>query len=417
MGSHSKRKKGTGDTREIISNIKTDLGQDATRTAMAPSFEGAAYMPRINNSIDFVNVTSVVDPAQSNAISPPSQVTNVNVTTINENKLDVNWDAQALIANYKVFKNTVTGFTPGSPIAQPTTNLFHDIGLSPLTAYYYRVSAVNTSGMEGAVSAEATGTTSPTPPPVHPPDPDLWLAFDNNYNDSSGNGAPVDDRHKSGNTEFTTANKFGGHGIAFNVPSVDTASPDRVRVTANTLTVPNVYPDHVDSFSYSLWIEPKDISSLTATRLILSQVEEFSTPTAYTAGFALGILTNGELCLAAWGTGYTGGPNGVIFKRFSGALTINTWYHVVITWTDTGTPATSTLNLYKDKVKATLTTSGVSFALLPYSNNKLWMGYMIRADGQQDKTYYEGYLDELHFYQEYVLSQAEVDSLYNTNGL
>lgn len=61
---HSKKKKGTGDHREIISDIKRQQDQDAIRTALQPTFEGTLYVPPIINVIDYVFVTETTGASQ-----------------------------------------------------------------------------------------------------------------------------------------------------------------------------------------------------------------------------------------------------------------------------------------------------------------------------------------------------------------
>lgn len=64
MGSQRKKKKGTGDTREITSDIVRQQDQDAIRTAIAPIFEGTNHTVPIVPYIDHVNVTETTGGSQ-----------------------------------------------------------------------------------------------------------------------------------------------------------------------------------------------------------------------------------------------------------------------------------------------------------------------------------------------------------------
>ena len=74
-----------------------------------------------------------------------------------------------------MYRSTTSGFTVNTatdiPIAQPTINSYSDTGLTASTTYYYRVAAVNTSGVIGTPSNIASATTAAgagdtTPPTV-----------------------------------------------------------------------------------------------------------------------------------------------------------------------------------------------------------------------------------------------------------
>src|SRR5262245_37109310 len=56
MGSQSKRKKGTKDTRNITTDLKRDADQDAMRTALEPSFEGVQYTNIVASNTSFLEV-------------------------------------------------------------------------------------------------------------------------------------------------------------------------------------------------------------------------------------------------------------------------------------------------------------------------------------------------------------------------
>jgi hypothetical protein len=94
--------------------------------------------------------------------TPPSQVIGLNVTRASTTQLDLSWTANPSgdnVTSYNVYRGTAPGFpvTPGTttPIATPTTNSYSDTGLTASTRYYYKVAAVNSSGI-GPLSQEAT---------------------------------------------------------------------------------------------------------------------------------------------------------------------------------------------------------------------------------------------------------------------
>ena len=81
----------------------------------------------------------------------------------NSDQLNLAWDANTApdLDHYNVYRSTTSGFTPdaGNLIDLPTTNSYQDTGLAPET-YYYKVTAVDTSGNEGLASEEAHETIS-----------------------------------------------------------------------------------------------------------------------------------------------------------------------------------------------------------------------------------------------------------------
>ena len=96
--------------------------------------------------------------------TPPAQVIGVCVTTVSSSQLDVSWTANTEpdLDHYNAYRSETAGFTPGPSnlVALPTTNSYSDLGLTANTTYYYRVTAVDTTGNEGTPSDEASGTTS-----------------------------------------------------------------------------------------------------------------------------------------------------------------------------------------------------------------------------------------------------------------
>jgi hypothetical protein len=183
MGSQSKRKKGTKDNRSIITDIKRETDQDANRTALLPSFEGLAYSPVGICQTDYVDVTDTIDSLQTagggGAGGPaPGQVTGLTATVMSDFIINLDWSIPSgSVDFYNVYMSTTSGFTPVSPIANPTVSDYSVAGLSPGTTYYFKVSGVF-NGAEGVFSAQATATTTGSAPPANtPPPPDVILSL------------------------------------------------------------------------------------------------------------------------------------------------------------------------------------------------------------------------------------------------
>jgi hypothetical protein len=103
----------------------------------------------------------------SGSTTSPAQVTGLTATTVSSTQLNLAWTANPTTDNvtkYNVYRSTTAGFTVNTatdtPIAQPTTNSYSDTGLTASTTYYYRVAAVNSSGVIGTPSDIASGTTA-----------------------------------------------------------------------------------------------------------------------------------------------------------------------------------------------------------------------------------------------------------------
>ncbi len=101
----------------------------------------------------------------------PGKVTNVAIAVVPAgNALNLTWTASAAtdLANYKVYRSTISGFTPSGTnlIASPVTNQYLDSGLTDGTTYYYRIAAVDEGPNEGTRSDEASQTPADTEPPA-----------------------------------------------------------------------------------------------------------------------------------------------------------------------------------------------------------------------------------------------------------
>ncbi|HEY0828963.1 MAG TPA: hypothetical protein VGE40_12770 [Bacilli bacterium] len=94
------------------------------------------------------------------AISAPTGLTG---TVVSDTQINLDWadNTEATLASYNVYRSTTSGFTPSwnNRIAiGVTSSAFTDTGLSTsTTTYYYKVTAVDTAGVESAASKQAFG--------------------------------------------------------------------------------------------------------------------------------------------------------------------------------------------------------------------------------------------------------------------
>jgi hypothetical protein len=122
------------------------------------------YMIHVLNSQGVPSEAKIIqiDGTDAGDTTPPGQVTGLSVTPVSATQLDLAWNSgpESDIDHYNVYRDTVSGFTPGPSnlIAQSTAALYSDTGLVTGTTYFYRIAAVDESGNVGDASAEANGT-------------------------------------------------------------------------------------------------------------------------------------------------------------------------------------------------------------------------------------------------------------------
>ena len=154
-----------------------------TVTPIAALTAGTNYIVTVLTGVKDLAGNSMASPfsfsfTAASGTTSPAQVTGLTATTASSTQLNLAWTANASTDNvtkYNVYRSTTSGFTVNTatdiPIAQPTINSYSDTGLTASTTYYYRVAAVNTSGVIGTPSNIASATTAAgagdtTPPTV-----------------------------------------------------------------------------------------------------------------------------------------------------------------------------------------------------------------------------------------------------------
>jgi aryl-phospho-beta-D-glucosidase BglC (GH1 family) len=95
--------------------------------------------------------------------TPPAVPTGLTATAVSSSSINLDWadNTDSDLAGYKVYRSTTSNFTPGSAnfVKQVTTSAYTDTGLTADTTYYYKVTAVDTSGNESQPSAQASAKT------------------------------------------------------------------------------------------------------------------------------------------------------------------------------------------------------------------------------------------------------------------
>jgi hypothetical protein len=387
MGSQQKKKKRTKDVRSTTSEIKRTQDLDANKLALQPTFE-LGYSPTGVGTIDFVNVTESINASQTNAPTPPAQITGLNVTPFSPTQLNLTWTASGApgFAYYNIYRSTTTGtevlFTT------TTTNSYSDSGLDVGVTYFYKIAAVNSLGMIGTQSVEDSAQT--------PGVLSFRLQLNNDYSDSSLFGTPTvtGGRVAVGNVAFATPGKFGSHFAQLNVPNVpDPAVPDII----NGIDNPNIQGNYTVGYSISMWIYPTDISALTRARYLWLKWDSSVPPLNLQRVF----ITSAGIVV------FRPGINGVAVAAEKTGWIINSWQHLAVTYN----AVTNTPLVYRNGVVGTS-------SILGDTSTNLNLHAYIGVDPQdQSNTYYRGRVDEVQFFKGIVLTPTQVTNLMNTNSV
>jgi fibronectin type 3 domain-containing protein len=101
--------------------------------------------------------------AATPAVSVP---VNLNVTSRGQNSISLSWNCEE--TSYKIYRASSQDGVYTEAGTSGVTN-YTDTGLAPSTAYYYKISAITSSGHEGGYSEPVEAITD-APPPLPPPD-------------------------------------------------------------------------------------------------------------------------------------------------------------------------------------------------------------------------------------------------------
>jgi hypothetical protein len=130
------------------------------------------YMIHVLNSARIPSTAKIIQIPGSGSgggggdTTPPSKVLSLTATATSGSQIGLTWTANTEpdLDHYNIYRGTTAGFavntTSDTPLAQVTTASYSDTGLTASTTYYYKVAAVDTSNNIGALSDEASATTS-----------------------------------------------------------------------------------------------------------------------------------------------------------------------------------------------------------------------------------------------------------------
>jgi len=237
---------------------------------------------------------------------PPTTPTGLAAGAVNGAQIDLAWTASSdnvWVAGYRIERCQGAGCSDFVQVGTATSNSFSNAGLAPLTAYSYRVRAVDPAGNLGSYSNVASASTSA----VIPPGPVAAYSFDEGAGttllDASGNGF---NGTLANGPVWTT----GRHGSALQFDATDDGNDDndpRV-VLGRAINIPD------PPLTISAWVNPTDYADYRAI------VSKRDTLVASDMRLDVGLLqTTGQVYL------WNGGLN-----SFSYAPPVNTWTHLAV---------------------------------------------------------------------------------------
>jgi hypothetical protein len=297
--------------------------------------------------------------------TPPSTPTGLTATATSSTTATVSWTASTdnvAVTGYTLQRCTGTGCTTFATIASPTTTSYNDTGLTPTTAYSYRVAARDAAGNTSPNSTTATTTT-----PAGSGIAGLVAA----YAFDSGGGSTVTDASGNGNTGTIngatwTTGKYGG-ALAFNGTTATVRVPDSASLHLST------------AMTLSAWVSPT--VAQTGWRTVLQKETD--------AWFLNASNDTGARRPAGGAT--IGGS--IRTTTGSSALPLGTWTHLELTYDG------SAISLYVNGVRAsTKQASGT----IQSTSSPLWIG-----GNSPYGEYFNGRIDDVRIYNR-ALSQAEI---------
>ena len=387
-------------------NSFTDTGLTSSTT----------YYYRISAVDQSGNIGTLSNQASGSTLAAtggPAQVTGLSATPFGQMYSNVyliwNANTEPDLSHYLVYRGTTAGFavtpgvtTPFTTITAPATDTYGGT-YSPSTTYYFKVCAVNTIGAFGTLSAEVSATVAATTTVTS----SFYLPFNGDQSDLGPYQLQTMGYHING---WISPGKFGNGGFKFNYPTVVTTGGTVDRIDIEKFAMPVlIQMDPVVGFSVSFWINPQINTALPYRRVL---AEKADSPTQK---WTIQLDSSGIAYFFVM-------KAGTIYKRQVSGFTTNSWQHVAAVFNG----STNTVAIYRNGTAGVSSTAtpqwpgtgnGSPLTMLFNIGGRLdiALGGATDSDGGNLDTMFQGYMDEFLWYRSYLLSQAEVTSLVNSN--
>jgi chitodextrinase len=370
--------------------VRTSQTTTVSDTGLSPgtaySYRVAAYDAAGNVSAQSSALTVTTAPTSPPAdTSPPSSPTALQSSSVTSTSLTLSWQASTdntAVTGYRIFRN-------GTQVATTSATTLNQTGLTPSTAYSFRVAAHDAAGNVSTQSSAHSVTTSASstpPPPTTPPPSNPPFAA---YGFGEGSGTTLVDQSGNGyngtlrNGPVWSAGKTGG-GLTFD------GSNDYVTMGDTPAA------DGLNRFTVSTWVKFTNSGGAASEVHLVdkSQCSGHSNGGPWELGVSFSRAHKAEFIIYPAG----GSPAALVF---SGASTTSVddgqWHHV------TGRYDGSYLSIWVDgNQESSFSAPGLT---MPNTSSSLELGG--NCNGYVHA--FRGTLDDVRIYNR-ALSQSEIQS-------
>jgi hypothetical protein len=145
----------------VLSTVTVNSGGAAFATSQLVAGAHSITASYSGDNSDTAVTSAVL--TQTVNVPPPAAPSNLAATAAGSSQINLTWTASTTSGvTYNVYASTTSGFTPSASnriASGVSSTTYSNTGLSPSTAHYYRVTAVNAGG-ESAATNQANATTA-----------------------------------------------------------------------------------------------------------------------------------------------------------------------------------------------------------------------------------------------------------------